>query len=67
MVDLWTFQRKEIEAVSPKPGEDEQLEGERKIQKNVAKLEESATAAYALLYEDPGERHDAVARGATAH
>lgn len=52
LADLWTFQRKEIEAVSPKPLEDEQLEAERKIQKNVAKLEESATAAYALLYED---------------
>lgn len=52
LVDLWTFQRKEIEAVAPKPQEDEQLEAERKIQKNVSKLDESATAAYALLYED---------------
>ena len=49
---MWSFQRKEIEAVGPKPGEDDALEAERKIQKNVAKLEESATAAYALLYED---------------
>ena len=52
LADLWSFQRKEIEAVSPQPMEDEQLEAERKIQKNVTKLEESATAAYALLYED---------------
>ena len=52
LADLWTFQRKEIETVSPKPHEDEQLEAERKIQKNVTRLEESATAAYALLYED---------------
>ena len=52
LADLWTFQRKEIEAVSPKPSEDEALEAERKIQKNVSKLEESAAAAYALLYEE---------------
>lgn len=52
LTDLWSFQRKEIEAVELQPREDEQLEGERKIQKNVARLEESATAAYALLYED---------------
>ncbi len=52
LVDLWTFQRKEIEAIAPKPQEDEQLEAERKIQKNVTRLEESAAAAYALLYEE---------------
>lgn len=52
LADLWTFQRKEIETVDLKPHEDEQLEAERKIQKNVTRLEESATAAYALLYED---------------
>lgn len=51
MADLWTFQRREIESVELKPGEDEQLEAERKIQKNFARLEESANAAYELLYE----------------
>ena len=52
LADLWSFQRKEIEAVELKPREDDQLENERKIQKNIARLEESASAAYALLYED---------------
>ena len=52
LADLWTFQHKEIEAVDLKPREDEQLDAERKVQKNVTRLEESATAAYALLYED---------------
>ena len=52
LADLWSFQRKEIESVDLKPGEDDRLEAERKIQKNVARLEENATAAYALLYED---------------
>ncbi|HEY7303693.1 MAG TPA: DNA repair protein RecN [Bryobacteraceae bacterium] len=53
LLDLWSFQRKEIDGVQPKPGEDAQLEAERKILQNVARLQESATAAFALLYENP--------------
>jgi len=53
MLDLWTFQRKEIDAVAPKPGEDAELESERKILGNVTKLQESANAAFSLLYEAP--------------
>ena len=52
MADLWNFQRKEIEAAALKPGEDAQLEQERVVQRNVAKLQENANAAYAALYED---------------
>ncbi len=53
LLDLWSFQRKEIEAVSPRPGEDEQLQTERKILQNVTKLQENASAAFALLYDSP--------------
>ena len=53
MADLWAFQRKEIEAVAPKPGEDAELESERQILRNVVRLQESAGVAYAALYEDP--------------
>ena len=53
LADLWTFQRKEIEAVSPKPGEDAELENERRVLRNVARLQELAGGAYAALYEDP--------------
>ncbi len=52
MADLWSFQRKEIEAAALKPGEDAQLEQERVLLRNVAKLQENANAAYAALYEE---------------
>ncbi len=53
LADLWAFQRKEIEAVAPKPGEDAELENERRVLRNVVRLQELAGAAYAALYEDP--------------
>lgn len=51
--DLWTFQRNEIEAVNPQAGEDTQLDNERRVLRNVVKLQETAGAAYSALYEDP--------------
>ncbi len=53
LLDLWAFQRKEIDAVQPRAGEDAELQAERKILQNVTRLGESATAAFALLYEAP--------------
>jgi DNA repair protein RecN (Recombination protein N) len=52
LADLWSFQRKEIDAAALKPGEDSQLDQERTVLRNVAKLQENANAAYAALYED---------------
>ncbi len=52
MADLWSFQRKEIDAAALTPGEDAQLEQERVVLRNVAKLQENANAAYAALYEE---------------
>ena len=52
MADLWSFQRKEIEAAALNPGDDAQLEQERAVLRNVGKLQENANAAYALLYEE---------------
>ncbi len=54
LADLWAFQRKEIEAVAPKPGEDADLENERRVLRNVVRLQELASGAYAMLYDDPG-------------
>jgi DNA repair protein RecN (Recombination protein N) len=51
MADLWSFQRKEIDAAALKPGEDTQLEQERAVLRNVAKLQENANSAYGALYE----------------
>ena len=53
MLDLWTFQRNEIEAVQPRAGEGAELEAERKILQNVTRLQENAAAAFTLLYESP--------------
>src|SRR5690349_11817592 len=53
LADLWAFQRKEIENVAPKPGEDAELESERRVLRNVVRLQELAGGAYATLYEDP--------------
>jgi DNA repair protein RecN (Recombination protein N) len=53
LADLWAFQRKEIETVAPKPGEDTELENERRVLRNVVRLQELAGSAYAALYEDP--------------
>jgi DNA repair protein RecN (Recombination protein N) len=63
LADLWAFQRKEIEAAAPRPGEDTELENERRVLRNVVRLQESAGAAYAALYEDA---HSALAQLATA-
>jgi DNA repair protein RecN (Recombination protein N) len=51
LADLWTFQRKEIETVAPQPGEDAHLENERRVLRNVVRLEENASAAYSALYD----------------
>jgi DNA repair protein RecN (Recombination protein N) len=53
MADLWSFQRKEIESAQLKAGEDVDLDNERRVLKNVAKLQEHANVAYAALYDAP--------------
>ncbi len=53
LADLWSFQLKEIESVNPKPREDEDLENERRILRNVVRLSETAAAAYEGLYDAP--------------
>jgi DNA repair protein RecN (Recombination protein N) len=53
LADLWSFQSKEIEAVAPHPGEDAALENDRRILRNLVRLEETANAAYSALYDAP--------------
>jgi len=53
LLDLWSFQRKEIDAVQPRLDEDTGLESERKILQNVTKLQENAAGAFAALYDAP--------------
>lgn len=51
MVDLWSYQRKEIEQASLTAGEDEELETEKRVLANAEKLYAAAMSAYDQLYE----------------
>ena len=51
VVDLWMFQRKEIEEAKLQPGEDEQLETEKRVLANAEKIYNAAMHAFDLLYE----------------
>lgn len=53
MLDVWNFQRQEIETAGLKTGEEADLENERIVLKNVARLQENADAAYTALYDAP--------------
>ena len=54
LVDLWTFQRREIEEARLKIGEDEQLEAEKRVLANAEKIYNAAMNAFDLLYEGSG-------------
>jgi DNA repair protein RecN (Recombination protein N) len=49
--DLYEFQLKEIDAVSPQPGEEETLESELRILENSEKLHEATSRLHQMLYE----------------
>jgi DNA repair protein RecN (Recombination protein N) len=51
MVDLWAYQRKEIEAAHLNSGEDESLETEKRVLANAEKLYAAAMGAFDQLYE----------------
>ncbi len=53
MLDLWQFQRNEIEGAGLRSGEDVELEAERRVQQNAGRLLETAGAAFEALYESP--------------
>ena len=51
LVDLWSFQKIEIDAAKLESGEDQRLETERRVLMNAEKLYSAAMSAYDLLYE----------------
>jgi DNA repair protein RecN (Recombination protein N) len=51
MLDLWTYQRKEIESAQLHPGEDEALETEKRVLANAEKLYSAAMSGFDKLYE----------------
>lgn len=51
LVDLWTFQKREIDDAKLQPGEDERLETQKRVLANAEKIYNSAMQAFDLLYE----------------
>jgi DNA repair protein RecN (Recombination protein N) len=54
LVDLWTFQKREIEDAKLQAGEDERLETEKRVLANAEKIYNAAMQAFDLLYEGDG-------------
>jgi DNA repair protein RecN (Recombination protein N) len=51
LVDLWMFQKREIEEARLQAGEDERLETEKRVLANAEKIYNAAMQAFDLLYE----------------
>jgi DNA repair protein RecN (Recombination protein N) len=51
LLDLWTFQKREIEQAKLQPEEDERLETEKRVLANAEKIYNAAMNAFDLLYE----------------
>jgi DNA repair protein RecN (Recombination protein N) len=64
MLDLWSFQHKEISAATLTAAEDDALETERRVLANAEKLYAAAMSAYDLLY-DSGSSAEAALRAAS--
>jgi len=54
LVDLWIFQKREIEDARLQSGEDERLEAEKRVLANSEKIYNAAMNAFDLLYEGSG-------------
>jgi len=54
LVDLWSYQKKEIGEARLQPGEDERLESEKRVLANAEKIYNAAINTFDLLYEGNG-------------
>lgn len=54
LLDLWTFQKRELEEARLQAGEDERLETEKRVLANAEKIYNAAMVAFDLLYEGNG-------------
>src|ERR1022692_4875554 len=66
LLDLWTFQCREIEEARLRAGEDEQLEAEKRVLANAEKIYGAAVNAFDLLYEGIGSTSSSL-RAAQKH
>ncbi len=60
--DIYEFQIREIDAVSPHAGEEEKLKEELNILENSERLAELTTEVYTLLYESDNSVHDSIVK-----
>ena len=60
MVDLWSYQRKEIDQAELTAGEDDELENEKRVLANAEKLFTAASSAFDLLYEGSNSAESAL-------
>ena len=60
MVDLWMYQRKEIEAAQLTSGEDDDLDNEKRILANAEKLYAAALSAFDQLYDGSNSAESAL-------
>jgi len=65
-LDLWTFQKREIEEAKLQAGEDERLEAEKRVLANAEKIYAAAINAFDLLYEGPASTSSSL-RAAQKH
>ncbi|HKU20698.1 MAG TPA: DNA repair protein RecN [Terriglobales bacterium] len=63
LLDLWSFQQKEIEAARPQAGEDDRLESEKRVLANAEKIYAAAMGAYDVLYESNASASSALRAG----
>ena len=66
LLDLWTFQRKEIADAHLQPDEDTKLEAEKRVLANAERVRGAAMAAYDSLYEGDASAAASI-RSATRH
>jgi DNA repair protein RecN (Recombination protein N) len=52
LVDLWSFQLKEIDSAALHPGEDQKLESEKRVLANSERILNAAMSAYDSLYDN---------------
>jgi DNA repair protein RecN (Recombination protein N) len=57
LLDLWKFQKNEIESAQLHDAEDAELESERRVLQNVGRISEGAGIAYSALYDDAGSAY----------
>jgi DNA repair protein RecN (Recombination protein N) len=56
--ELYEFQIEEIDEVNPQPGEEEELQAERRVLENAEQLYASTSGLYEMLYESEDAVHD---------